>query len=261
MLIGAIALGVAVFAPRLFSGQPELPQTTKAEAQPQATPIIQVTPTTLNVVGDIEQRHNPDMATFSLGVETTGTTASEASNTNNAIMAAVITALGSSGIGDEQIRSTRISLNPVYARPSRDNPNAPPRINGYRATNTVSVRVLSIDRVGRILDAGLSAGANQVGNITFSLQNMQQPYFEALAEATREAREKAEAIAVAAGMRVSGVITITEETTGAIQPPMARSLGFAESAAARVPVSPGEIVVGARVRVQYRLDAASMPAA
>ena len=79
----------------------------------------------------------------------------------------------------------------MYDRPSRDDPNVPPTITGYRATNTVSVRVLAIDQVGSVLDAGLGAGANQLGGISFALQDTTQPYLDALAAATLEARQKA----------------------------------------------------------------------
>ncbi|MAG35990.1 MAG: hypothetical protein CL878_07080 [Dehalococcoidia bacterium] len=255
LLIGGVALAAALFATGLSRGQHDSLQPTIAGAQSQATPAPQGTPTTLNVVGDIEQRHAPDMAIVSLGVRTTGTTAAEASNTNNEVMAAVVAAIKAAGIADKHIQSTRISLTPVYARPSRDNPNAPPTITGYQAANTVSVRVLAIDEVGKILDAGLGAGANQLGGISFALQDTTQPYLDALAAATREARKKADAIATAAGMTVSGIVEITEETAGVPRPLTARSAQFAE-AAAPVPVQAGEIVVQARVRVQFHLGVA-----
>ena len=92
-------------------------------------------PTLVNVVGMDEQRLTPDMAIVSLGVQTTGTTVAEASNANNELMTAVIAAVKAAGIEDTDIQSTSIGLSPVYAQPSRDDPNAPPTITGYRATN------------------------------------------------------------------------------------------------------------------------------
>ena len=144
----------------------------------------------------------------------------------------------------------------MYAQPSRDDPNAPPTITGYRATNTVSVRVLDLDQVGTILSAGLDAGANQFGGVSFALQDKTQPYLDALAAATLDARRKADAIATAAGMVVSGIVEITEESAGAPRP-LAASVQFAErSFGGAVPVEAGEIVVQARVHVQFRLAAA-----
>ena len=85
------------------------------------------------------------------------------------------------------------------------------------------MRVLAIDQVGSVLDAGLGAGANQLEGVSFALQDRTQPYLDALATATQEARRKAEAIAAAAGMVVGGIIEISEETAGAPQPFLARA--------------------------------------
>ncbi len=233
------------------------------ETLPLATglPAPQETPTTLNVVGDVEQRHAPDMAIVSLGVQTASPTAAEASNTNNELMAAVIAAIKATGIEDQHIQSMSISLIPVYAQPSRDDPDAPPTITGYRATNTVSVRVLALDQVGVVLSAGLDAGANRLGGINFALQDTTQPYLDALAVAMREARQKADAIATAAGMVVSGITEITEESVGIPRGGLGeRGAVYAAAPGAPVPVQSGEIVVQARVHVQFRL-AAAPPAA
>lgn len=256
LFIGGVALAAALLAGVLAASQGGALHPTSAGAQAAATPTSNGTATTLNVVGTTEERHAPDMAIVSLGVHTTGTTASEASTTNNETMTAVITAIKATGIADTDIQSTSISLTPVYSWPSDNDNDAPPKITGYEAANTVSVRVLAIDQVGSVLDAGLGAGANQLEGVSFALQDRTQPYLDALATATQEARRKAEAIAAAAGMVVGGIIEISEETVGAPQPFLARAAGFAEAAVASVPVQAGEIVVAARVRVQFRLEAA-----
>ena len=261
LLIGGIVLAAALVAGVLSAGQGGSLQPTSAGAQAQASPTPQEAPTLLNVVGRSDQRHAPDIAVVGLGVRTTGTTAAEASNANNEMMTAVIAAVKDTGIEDADIQSTSIHLTPVFARPSRDDPDTPPTITGYQATNTVSVRVLDLDQVGTVLSAGLDAGANQFGGVSFALQDRTQPYLDALAAATLDARRKADAIATAAGMVVSGIVEITEQSAGGPQPLLAARGGavFAEAAAA-VPVQAGEIVVQARVHVQFRL-AAAPPAA
>ena len=232
------------------------PMTQETPTAATAVPAPQGMPTLVNVVGTYEERLTPDMAIVSLGVQTTGTTAAEASNTNNELMTAVIEAIKAAGIEDADIQSTNIGLSPVYAQPSRDDPNTPPTITGYRATNTVSVRVLDLDQVGAVLSAGLGAGANQLGGISFALQDRTQPYLDALAAATLDARRKADAIAVAAGMVVGGIVEITEQS-GGIPRPLAASVAYAERGfGGAAPIEAGEIVVQARVHVQFRLAAA-----
>ena len=240
----------------------ETPATATADSTPQETPaattagsVPQETPTLLNVIGMYEQRLTPDMAIVSLGVHTTGTTAAAASNANNELMTAVITAVKAAGIEDTDIQSTSIGLTPVYARPSRDDSDAPPTITGYRATNTVAVRVLDLAQIGTIISAGLDAGANQFGGIRFALQDRTQPYLDALAAAMQEARRKADAIAMAAGMVVGGIVEITEQSAG-IPRPLAAGVQYGERGfGGSVPVQAGEIVVQARVHVQFRLAA------
>lgn len=235
---------------------PPVPQGTVIAATAVPGPLTNPNPTLLNVIGMDEQRLTPDMAIVSLGVQTTGTTVAEASNSNNETMTAVIAAVKSAGIEDADIQSTSIGLVPVYARPARDDPNAPPTITGYQATNMVSVYVLDLSQVGAIITAGLDAGVNQFGGVSFALRDRTQPYLAALAAATIDARLKADAIATAAGMVVSGIGEITEESAG-VPRPLAASVQFAErGAGAAAPVEIGEIVVHARVRVQFRLAAA-----
>ena len=242
----------------------ETPATAPADSTPQETPaattagsVPQEMPTLLNVIGMYEQRLTPDMAIVSLGVHTTGTTAAEASNANNELMTAVVAAIKAAGIADTDIQSTSIGLTPVYAQPSRDDSNAPPTITGYRATNTVAVRVLDLAQIGAVVSAGLDAGANQLGGIGFALQDRTQPYLDALAAATQEARRKADAIARAAGMVVGGIVDITEQSAG-IPRPLAAGVQYAERGfGGSVPVQAGEIVVQARVHVQFRLASAA----
>ena len=113
LLIGGVALAAALLAGVLAASQGGALHPTSAGAQAAATPTSNGTATTLNVVGTSEERHAPDMAIVSLGVHTTGTTASEASTTNNETMTAVIAAIKATGIADTDIQSTSISLTPV----------------------------------------------------------------------------------------------------------------------------------------------------
>ena len=213
-------------------------------------------PTTLAVVGEAEQRLAPDIATVTLGVQTTGKTAGAAITANSEAMASVLAAVKDIGIADEQVRTTRISLRPVYAPRPRPQPDATPTVPtiiGYEATNTVAVRIKDIESIGDVLDTGLEAGANQIGGISFALENQLEPYLDALDEATRLARRKADVLAAAAGLWVVGIAQITEESSGGPSP-IGRGGGggiaFAESAIS-VPVQSGEVAVRARVRIEF----------
>ncbi len=102
----------------------------------------------------------------------------------------------------EQLRTSGVQLFPIYAAP-RDGAGQP-QISGYRGSYTVLVTLDDLSLIGRVIDGAVEAGANTVLGISFGLKDPSKARREALAKAVREAREKAEAIAQAAGLQTPG---------------------------------------------------------
>lgn len=193
----------------------------------------------IQVVGRGVVHAKPDMAWLNVGVQTRAQTAQEAQNQNNQQMANVIAALKGKGIAEQDIQTMGVSLNPVYEREQT--------VTGYIATNNVRVRVANIAAVGDLLDAAIAAGANQAGGVQFGLTNETTLYQQAMAEATKDARAKADALAQALGVTVTGIEAVVEEVGGGPVVPM-DAVG---RAAASTPIEPGELSVRAQVRVVY----------
>jgi len=168
------------------------------------------------------------------------------------VMQRVIKDVKAQGIPEEKIRTAGLSLNPIYAHPAPKAGQEPeaPRIVGYRASNTVRVQVDDMERVGAVIDAGITAGANQLNSLSFDLRDDLKFRKQALQLAAQEARSKAEAIAAALNLQLGEVIEVREEGG---QPAYSAERRFAAPAAAATPVQPGQLQVNAGVTVRFRI--------
>jgi uncharacterized protein YggE len=186
----------------------------------------------------------PDVATLTLGTQVQRPSAADAMAEAHRVAAAVIARWQALGVRAEDIRTSAVQVTPVYTQP-RD--GAAPQVAGYRATETLIVTIGVLGLVGRALDAGIAAGANQVGGITFGLRDASRARSQALAAAVRDAREKADIIAQAAGLRISGIERVVEE--GAVVRP--REMRIA-AGAPPAPIEPGLVTVTAQVSMTFR---------
>src|SRR3546814_6679099 len=96
--------------------------------------------------------------------------------------------------------------------------NQPPQLVGYQASNMVQVRFRKIEDSGRIIDALVAQGANQINGPSLSVDQADAALDEARTAALAKARQRAELYAKAAGLRVKRFISISEG--GAVSPPM-----------------------------------------
>ncbi len=127
-------------------------------------------------------------------------------------MDAVITAIKALGIEDKDIQTTSLSLNAGV----RLQHQPVPRSSGYQAINQVTVTVRDITKTGAVIDAATGAGATDVNNITFRLDDQTAAEAQAREQAVLAARAKADTIAPRRASSITGVISITE--TGAPVP-------------------------------------------
>lgn len=227
-------------------------------ASAQTLPGVSMQQRTIRVSGVGEVQVRPDRATVQFAVETTGTTAREATESNADAMDAVIRALRAAGVAQEDIRTSGYSLYPEYAMQTRDDPNAPPRIIGYRSSNQVSVRTGDLDSVGGLIDAGLAAGANRMNGVSFEVVDSEAAEADALTRAVRSARAQAETMASALGVRLGDVLDASTSS----QPPqpiyrqmeMAFDGRVAMAAAAPTPIEPGQQTVRATASLVFAIQ-------
>lgn len=203
----------------------------------------------ITVTGTAQVFASPDEAMVRLGVLQQGSTAGEAQNKASAVIQKMLAELAKLGIDKKEIQTARMSLFPVYAQPRPGESQA--RITGYQAQNVLSVRLTNFDLVGKVIDAGTTAGVNNVEGIDFRLRNARGPRAEAYKEAVADARSKADAIAEALGKKITGVYDVRADSGG--YAPMPATMGMKMDMAAATPVEPGQMEVSVTVTIRYRL--------
>ena len=200
----------------------------------------------LSVVGVGELSLEPDRAQVTLGAVFQAETAGEAQRRVNRVLAQVIDDVRDLDIPGTQIQTASISIQPVYEHQR----NQPPRITGYRASNSVSVQVDDVSQIGRVLDVGVMHEANQGFGVMFMLQDRAAAQREALRMAVSEARRKADIIASELAMGELRVARVTEQGAEPPRPIIQRgveSVAMMADRAAPTPVEGGKITVRAQV--------------
>ncbi len=216
-----------------------------ARAQAVLPPGPQIT-----VTGEGKVEAAPDLATITLGVTTQGATAAEAMAANAEALAKVLENLRAAGIAERDLQTSGLNLNPLWTH----HEGQPPRIEGFQASNMLTVRVRALDGLGDVLDAAVKDGANTLNGLDFGIAAPEPLLDEARRLAVADARRRAEVLAGAAGVTLGPVVAITESTGIAPPAPMYRM--EAASLGAGVPVAGGEVALSAQVTVVWELSPA-----
>ena len=207
-----------------------------------------ITGTRLDITAQGSVRRVPDVAVISAGVVTQARDAKSAMSTNASAMASVLKALRQAGVAERDLSTAQIGLSPQY----RYVENQAPFVTGYQANNSVSIRFRDIARSGAILDALVSAGANQISGPNLTIDKPEAAQDDARADAMKTARARAELYARAAGMTVKRIVSISE--SGEISRPMPIVMMARAKDAAASEVVPGEQDVGVTVSVTFELQ-------
>lgn len=228
--LGFIALAVLGFAAVSFA------QSDAPGAQP-GPPVIVTT-------GEGVVHMAPDRAWVTIAAETRDKSAAAAQTSNTQAMTAVLAQIKAAGVPAEAIQTSGYTVQPEF-----DFANGRQTLRDYVARNQVQVRVDALAKLGEILTAAVGTGATNVSGVRFDLKNRESVERQALTEAVRDARARADAIAAGAGVQIDRVLRIEEERQPAVRPmdslaPRAAMLG---GPAPQVPIESGEIEVHAQV--------------
>jgi hypothetical protein len=202
---------------------------------------------TIAMGGHGEVKGAPDQAQVNAGVSTTAATAAQALAANTTRMTGVFAALKKAGIAEKNIQTTNFSVSPQYTNGAG---NERPRLTGYQVNNDVSVRLDDVGKLGATLDALVTAGANQMNGISFSIRDTAVMLRKAREAAIADAKDRAETYARATGVTL-GPIQSIGESGGSGPVPMFKAVRM--MAAAPVPVAAGEESVAADVSVVWEI--------
>ena len=205
---------------------------------------------TITLSGTGETNAAPDLARVTSGVQTEALTAREALTENNRAMAAVIEGLKQAGIAEKDIQTSNFSVGPRYEYP----PNARPMLVGYQVSNTVTITVHDLAKIGETLDRIVTLGSNTIHGIGFSIDDPEALEDEARRLALADARRKAELYAAAGGFRLGRILTVAESSRGGPQPPVPYMRAAKMDAGESVPIQGGEQSVGIQVSATWEIE-------
>ncbi len=161
--------------------------------------------TRIAVNGTGETRISADTAVISLGVSARDRDVLKAQQTVNENIAGIRQALLSNGVAEENINTDYMSIYAIY-----DYNEDVEKVQAYNASTTLAVKVTDMDSVGRLIDEAFAAGANTLNGISFSASDTDEARDESLKAAVGEARAKAEVLAEASGLKITGIEMISE---------------------------------------------------
>lgn len=221
-----------------------------------ATPTILVPTTahaqspqgTITVVGEGKVRIKPDTAQVTIGVEVVKPTVKDASAETTVIMNEVLAVLKNQGVADKDLQTSSISV-------WMERPYLPDGTQGepvYHVSNQVNANVRNLEELGDVLDATMTAGANSIYGVTFSLSDTSKVEAEARQKAVENARTKAESLAELNGLVLGKVISVSE-VIGAGSPGyypggVQQAMGMGGGSG---PVSPGEMEITMQLQIVY----------
>tara|TARA_R110002110_G_scaffold91264_2_gene237440 strand:- start:58900 stop:59646 length:747 start_codon:yes stop_codon:yes gene_type:complete len=209
------------------------------------------------VTGEGSSSLAPDMAVVSLTVAREAETARAALDENTSAMGKVMAAMRKAGIAERDLQTASFAIQPRYVYPSRNSSGEekPPRIVGYTVSNSLTVRVRDIARVGTILDTAVSLGVNEGGNILFTNDDPSAAITEARVQAMRDALAKAKTLAETAGVRTGDLLEISEQSYRPRPMPMMRAeMAMDSRGASPVPVASGENTYSVTVNVTVAIE-------
>jgi hypothetical protein len=196
----------------------------------------------------------PDRAWVSVGIEARAVQVKAAQQKAAEAMAAIQQRLKALGIPENAVRTSSFNVQQdwAYVQGRRN-------LRGYVVSNQIEVKVDDITTVPAVLDGSIAAGANMIHGIRWDMQDRQALERQALQRAFEDARGRAQAIAVASGVRLGGVHAVHESRAGQARPMAYVGNAVAEQSlqAADTPISPGEIDIRATVTVSFLIQGAA----
>lgn len=231
-----VLLAVSSIAVMLIGCKPEEEIQNVPTPKPQSAEIVvnhelEAPEHTVNVSGHGEVIATPDFATITVGVHATADTAENASAQCETNMQKVYDTAMSFGVAKVDASMTGIDITAQLRE-------ADGAVTGYVASETITVVVRNVKIASTVMSTIIDAGASEISGITYSLVDASSAYQQALAKAMEDAKAKADAVAIAAGVKLGDVASVVETP-------------YNDSKLMGVTFESSQIIVSADVSVSY----------
>lgn len=206
---------------------------------------------TFSVSGEGKVTIVPDIAVVSVGVTAQGATVTRVQQELNTKINAMSDAIKKLGVDSNDIKTSYYNVSPTY-----DYSSSTRKITGYEANSNLTIKVRKIDNANAVIDAATTQGANQVGGVSFDVDDKTKAENQARKLAVADAKTKADAAAKAAGFKLGKVINYSEGGGSSPRPVMydaAKSISMAEGGEP-TQVEPGSSEITVNVTLSYEIQ-------
>ena len=210
--------------------------------------------TEITVSGEGNILVSADTAVVNIGVNIRDRNALKAQQRANEVIAAVRKVLTDNGIAAEDINTGYVELFTIY---DYDYSSGSDAVSMYTANSMLAIQLKDMTQVGKVIDLAFGAGANSLNGVSFSASDTDAARKEALKAAVEQARVKAEVLAEAAGLKITGIEAINEGGTYSFDSGLNnfRAKGMADEAAmAETVVQAAKIQVNSTVNITFKAE-------
>lgn len=205
---------------------------------------------TITISGQGKVTGIPDIATIEVGLMTEKTSVASAQKENSEKMNRLIANLKQLGVEDKDIQTSYYNIYPQY-----DWPNGKQVLRGYQVHQGVRIKIRNLSKIGDILAAAGEGGANQVSGLSFNIDDPEKLRQEARIKALENAKEKAEALAKAAGVKLGKIVSFSEYSEAPPVPYKAYAEGLGIGGGGEVPtIEQGTLDIVVNVTVSYEIQ-------
>jgi len=169
-------------------------------------PENNIYPEVISVSGEGKASIVPDVAWVNLGITTEGNKVETIVKTNSEKMNAIIEQAKALGIDEKDLKTKSYSLYPRYEWTETGNRIA----KGYTLTQTIEVKIRDFSKIGNVLEVASQNGVTNVGELTFSIEDLEKAKSIAREKAINQAKEKANLISKQTGLKFKKITSIYE---------------------------------------------------
>jgi hypothetical protein len=204
---------------------------------------------TFTIEGEGKVSAQPTLAEVDLGLYSEGRDVSTVQQTNAGKINTIIAALKQMGIADADIQTTNYNISPKF-----DYSEGTQNVIGYTVSQNMEVKVRNLSNVGAVLSKAGELGANQVNDVRFTIDDPTEMRQQARTKAIDDAKNKADELAKAMGVRIVKIVTFSESSTGTEPPPIFYQGLEASPIPSSVPnIQSGELDVQSHVSVTFEM--------
>lgn len=209
---------------------------------------------TVSATGEVYAK--PDLALTTFSVITEKKTVAEAMSENTNKMNAVINFLKDQGIEDKDLKTTSFNIYPRYEWQEKSEVPPYPQgrrvLVGYEVHQSLEVKIRDLDKVGEIIQGATEAGANQIGNLQFTIDQQDEFQKQAREQAIEEAKTKAQELASQLGVRLVRISNFSENDITPRYYGLEKAVAMGGEEEAQV--ESGENKIEVTVRITYEIN-------